>query len=79
MDETYLTNPTMDELEAALGPRWAVCRNTANNRNKYSVCLSTRKYTSVIQACLHNPATPDPRLAQARALHREATALIESI
>jgi hypothetical protein len=35
---------TPAELAAVLGPRWAICRNTERNRERYGRCITHKEY-----------------------------------
>jgi len=39
---------TAAELCRILGPRWAICRNTERNRERYGRCITRKEY---LRAC----------------------------
>ena len=43
---------TPDELSAILGPRWAICRNTPSNRERYGRCITRRQYAEAQRQAL---------------------------
>ena len=46
--EFYRNHPTSNELGAVLGARWAICRDTPKNRERYGRCISRKTY---LRAC----------------------------
>lgn len=42
--EYHETHPTMVEFNKQLGPKWAICRDTEVNRERYGVCLTRGEY-----------------------------------
>lgn len=44
--------PTVTELEPFLGSRWAICRNTPANRERYGRCLTPRQYADAQAAAI---------------------------
>jgi hypothetical protein len=38
------THPTAAELNAVLGDRWAICRDTEKNRERYGRCITRKAY-----------------------------------
>ena len=44
MTDYYEDHPTPEELSRALGPRWAVCKNTNVNRAMYGNCITRKKF-----------------------------------
>jgi hypothetical protein len=36
-------------LEQRFGPRWALCRNTQANRERYGKCLTRKQFDEVIR------------------------------
>ena len=50
--EYFETHPTAAELCAVLGPRWAICRNTEKNRERYGLCVSRAAYKNACAKAL---------------------------
>lgn len=48
----YANEPTCAELCAILGPRWAICRDTPKNRERYGRCITRREYAAARKAAL---------------------------
>lgn len=44
--------PTPQELEAVLGPHWAICRDTKRNRDRYGRCITTKQYRAACTEAL---------------------------
>jgi hypothetical protein len=42
--EYLKTHATPEELQRILGPKWAICRATENNRQKYGRCITQKQY-----------------------------------
>lgn len=38
------THATCAELCAIFGPRWAICRDTPSNRERYGRCVTDKEY-----------------------------------
>lgn len=39
-----VNNATVEELQAILGPSWAICKNTPKNRERYSNIITRKQY-----------------------------------
>jgi hypothetical protein len=51
------TYATPDELQAVLGTnRWALCRNTEKNRDRYGLCLTRKQYAAAASEALNRRA-----------------------
>lgn len=52
----YRLNPTPVELNAVLGPRWAIAPDTETNRDRYGVCIDRKRYDSACREALRRRA-----------------------
>lgn len=43
----YAEHPTLQELDAVLGRKWAVCRKTAKNLARYERCISPAEFKRI--------------------------------
>lgn len=48
----YKTHATPEELQDILGERWAICRKTPHNRERYGDCITKREYTRACKLAL---------------------------
>jgi hypothetical protein len=44
--------PTPAELNAILGDKWAICRNTAANRERHGNCITHKRYIAAKEEAL---------------------------
>jgi len=51
-DHWTVRHATVAELRAILGDRWAICRNTPKNRQRYGRCITRQEYARIVARIL---------------------------
>lgn len=58
LGDYYAKNARAAELNAVLGSRWAICRNTPKNRERYGRCITRKQYDDAVNKILATRRNP---------------------